>query len=67
MVIWLAFGTQGNQRSIVSLSFSLSSATSCMIKVPVKVLVIEPIRVWSATVGASLAPLRVVPRVAIQP
>src|ERR1700761_6666793 len=67
IVIWLAFGTQGNHFDSGPVSFSLPSSASCRIRVAAKVLVSEPIRVRSSTLGFALAPLRLVPRVAVQP
>jgi hypothetical protein len=49
-VMLFPFGTSGRYSVTGASMFSLPSCASCRITVPVKVLVIEPIRTWSAKV-----------------
>ncbi len=67
IVIPLAPGKAGNQRSIVSSSLSLPASTSWRISVAVKVLVTEPTRVWSPSRGARPLARSATPRTAVQP
>jgi hypothetical protein len=66
MVMCWPFGTSGRYVETGSSRVSLPSWTSWRMTVPVHVLVLLPIRTWSASVTGSAPPSARVPKVAVQ-